>query len=519
MLKRTSRFIVILSLSVVLPLVIYLIYQISTLRENERIITTVYEDQLKSVLFSVNQYSNDYFSALIQKIETDQSLVDAENHELSIEIQNAGIRHWTIHELDEAGINHLKTYSFTYTISRDTFPHEAFDDFLFASQAQIRQLIEFKAQGYQKLEPAGLIRIDDQDFQSLLVILQVKNQLYLFTGLIDIQSFVEEVLSPKMQQIAGTNLVISVSDLDSQQMLFVTEPITTNINVTTSLWLFPDFLVGVSPKVVTVKQLIEKQQMTAIYMIGAIFLLMAIGIYMILQNQRKEAQLNRAKSDFVSNVSHELRTPLALIRMFAETMLLNRVKSEEKKQEYLEVIFKETNRLTNIVNRILNFSRIEAHRKVYHKQQVNPAELLKEIFRDYSFHLEQNGFIWHLNIPDDVSPIEADREAIYEALIILIDNAMKYSEENKEIIVRLTTSPKSTAILVQDRGIGIASEKLNQIFDKFYRVSDYDQYVTQGAGLGLSILKHIMDAHDGSVQVESKLGYGSTFTLIFENHG
>jgi two-component system phosphate regulon sensor histidine kinase PhoR len=230
----------------------------------------------------------------------------------------------------------------------------------------------------------------------------------------------------------------------------------------------------------------------------------------------REIILAQNKADFVSSVSHELRTPLALISMFAETLLLGRITKEEKKREYFEIIFNETNRLTNIVNRILSFGKIEANKRVYTMEEVDLNKLISDVIRDYTFHLEQNGF--NLNVKKSETPlwIKADRDAIYEGVINLIDNAVKYSPEKKEITIEVKGNTHQAWITVKDRGIGIPKDKIDQIFDKFYRATEKDIYKAKGAGLGLTILKHIMDAHNGKIEVDSVEGNGSTFKLIFE---
>jgi two-component system phosphate regulon sensor histidine kinase PhoR len=518
--KRTSRFIVILSLSVVLPLISYLIFQLFSIRQSEKIITGVYEEQLKSVLFSVNQYAYDYMSKLIDKIEATDSIPENTVSLLGQEIRKIGFGFDFTHQLHSGQAGSDKNFSYPeITSSSSNFPIEQLDLFLDNNRTKTKQLIAYSEIGYRKIEPLDVMTIDGTTYQVIQTILTIKGQKYLYTTLINPLTFGQEVLSPRMQQIADQKLILFFQRNDaSSEILYTTGELTNDIKVTSKVWLFPSYLLGVSPKILTVQDLIKEQRNTSLILILVLFVTMGTGVFLIVKNIHREAQLNQAKSDFVSSVSHELRTPLALIKMFAETMMLGRAKNEEKKKEYLEIIFKETNRLTNIVNRILNFSRIEANRKVYHKEQVDLTDLLKEIGRDYSYHLEQHGFTFEVNLDNREYKITADREAIYEAVIIVVDNAMKYSDETKHISLSIASASESTGIVIEDQGIGIAPEKLEQIFDRFFRVSDNDRYVAQGAGLGLSILRHIMQAHDGDVKVESKLGKGSKFTLYF-NHG
>ena len=135
---------------------------------------------------------------------------------------------------------------------------------------------------------------------------------------------------------------------------------------------------------------------------------------------------------------------------------------------------------------------------------------------DYSFHLEHNGFEYEFEKVDELVSIEADKETIYEALVNLMDNAIKYSQDTKFIAIRTKVRGEHALIEVQDKGIGIPKENLKQIFDKFYRVSEGNVHTVQGAGLGLSLVSSIMEAHGGHIELESKLGEGSTFRLVFK---
>jgi len=250
------------------------------------------------------------------------------------------------------------------------------------------------------------------------------------------------------------------------------------------------------------------------YMVlGALSLLMAGGIYMAYRNISREMNLARLKSDFVANVSHELRTPLALIRLYAETLELGRLTSQEKYQEYFRIIREESERLSALINNILDFSRIEAGRKEYDFKQTDLAELVRNTLESYRFQIEQNGFAFEENIANDIPPVNVDREAIARSLLNLVNNALKYSKEQKFIGVSLYRSNGSVKLEVRDRGIGIAPAEQDKIFEKFYRCGDPLVHNTKGSGLGLSLVKHIAQAHGGNVFVESAPERGSKFTI------
>jgi signal transduction histidine kinase len=247
--------------------------------------------------------------------------------------------------------------------------------------------------------------------------------------------------------------------------------------------------------------------------LGALSLLMLGGIFLTYRNISREMNLAQLKSDFVANVSHELRTPLALIRLYAETLELGRLASKEKYQEYFRIIREESERLTALINNILDFSRIEAGRKEYEFKETNLPQLVRSTLDSYRFQIEQNGFKFEENIAEDIPPVTVDREAIARSLLNLVNNALKYSNDRKFIGVRLYRANGSVKLEVQDHGIGIPRSEQEKIFEKFYRCGDPLVHNIKGSGLGLSLVRHIASAHGGEVQVESVPDQGSKFTI------
>jgi signal transduction histidine kinase len=237
------------------------------------------------------------------------------------------------------------------------------------------------------------------------------------------------------------------------------------------------------------------------------------GIFLSYRNISREMNLARLKSDFVANVSHELRTPLALIRLYAETLELGRITSKEKYQEYFRIIREESERLSALINNILDFSRIEAGRKEYEFKETDLPELVRSTLDTYRFQIEQNGFAFEENIARDIPPVNVDREAIARSLLNLVNNALKYSKDRKFIGVNLYRTNGSIKLEVQDHGIGIPADEQEKIFEKFYRCGDPLVHNVKGSGLGLSLVRHIARAHGGDVQVESAPEKGSKFTI------
>jgi signal transduction histidine kinase len=199
--------------------------------------------------------------------------------------------------------------------------------------------------------------------------------------------------------------------------------------------------------------------------------------------------------------------------LYAETLELGRISTSEKKQQYYRIIRKESERLTSLINNILDFSRIEAGRKEYEFRETDIAELVRNTLDSYRYQIEQQGFALEENIQSNLPPLQLDREAIARALVNLINNALKYSSEDKFLGVKLYRDNGVVKLEVTDHGIGIGRHDQSKIFEKFYRAGDPLVHNTKGSGLGLSLVRHISEAHGGDIAVESTPGKGSKFTL------
>ncbi|MGH9766012.1 MAG: sensor histidine kinase [Blastocatellia bacterium] len=276
----------------------------------------------------------------------------------------------------------------------------------------------------------------------------------------------------------------------------------------------PNFRLSVRLKNLTVEQLARRYFLTnlSLWIVMTLFLIAAVAL--MLRTASREMKLSQMKADFVSNVSHELRTPLASIRVMAELLNLGRINQPDRVREYGAYIESEGRRLTQVINNILDFSRIESGHKLFQFESCDIKELVNGTLEAFSVHLKQNGFTLSYEAPQNALPkVVLDPDAIALALTNLLDNAIKYSGDEKEINVRITQSDDFMAIAVSDRGVGIASEEHEKIFEKFYRVGASLIHDVKGSGLGLSLVKHIVVAHQGKITVQSKPGEGSTFTI------
>ena len=237
------------------------------------------------------------------------------------------------------------------------------------------------------------------------------------------------------------------------------------------------------------------------------------GAYFVSRDVRRELRLAEMRSRFVSAVSHELKTPLTAIRMFAETLQLGRSPDPATQAEYLETIVNESERLTRLLNNILDFSKIERGKKEYRRRPDDLADIVRASARAMQYPLEQQQFTLHVEVQDGLPPANVDRDAIEQAILNLLANAMKYSGDSRVIALRLTRADGEAVIEVADRGVGIAPDEQRKIFEQFYRVPTKDNDGIPGTGLGLTLVRHIAEGHGGKVTVQSAPGEGSTFAV------
>jgi len=221
----------------------------------------------------------------------------------------------------------------------------------------------------------------------------------------------------------------------------------------------------------------------------------------------------RQKTSFVSNVSHELKTPLTSIRMYAELLSENRIKSPGKRKRYLQVIVNESQRLTRLVNNVLDFSRLEQGRKKYRIEDIDVAELLQGLFAAHKLQFEQIGMMPKLELPKYGLTVPTDRDAVEQVILNLLDNALKYAADGGELVVALDRQERFCRIRVMDRGPGVASAHRRKIFEKFHRVDDSLTTARIGSGLGLSIARRLLRDLGGDLHFDSRPGGGSCFVV------
>jgi signal transduction histidine kinase len=246
---------------------------------------------------------------------------------------------------------------------------------------------------------------------------------------------------------------------------------------------------------------------------GVLLVIIVVGIAGAWRLMRREAEMAQLKSDFVANVSHDLKTPLSVIRMFGETLEMGRVPDEARRGEYYRVITRESERLSRLIDNVLDFSRIERGRRTYDIAPTAVEPLVRDALEAFAYPLAQQGFKVETRVAPDLPEVPMDADAIGQALANLIDNAMKYSGERRAITVDAARVGDELALTVADEGIGIPADEQAKIFEKFYRVGRSETQGRRGSGVGLALVKHVAEAHRGRVTVESRPGAGSRFTL------
>ncbi len=226
----------------------------------------------------------------------------------------------------------------------------------------------------------------------------------------------------------------------------------------------------------------------------------------------RRLKITRLKNDLIATVSHELKTPLSSVRMLVDTLLEGQYKNEKITREYLELIAAENSRLSRLIDNFLAFSRLERNKKSFQMQPVFPSTLIEQSIGAVKDKYQESGFRLDMEITTGLKRVKADPDALTTVLINLLDNAWKYSDNDKRVKIRAYGRDNMICFEVEDHGVGIPRRDVRKIFNRYYRMKRDREKNMPGCGLGLSIVKFIMEAHKGSITVKSRPGEGSTFT-------
>ena len=275
-----------------------------------------------------------------------------------------------------------------------------------------------------------------------------------------------------------------------------------------------DFRLGVLPTGEDpVARASTRNRVVYVVLLALFYLTLTFGVVYTGRVLYREARLSRMKTDFVSLVSHELRTPVTSIRMFIETLALGRVKDPAQMQQVLQMLSQETERLSTLIERVLDWARIETGRKEYHRETLPVSSVVDTAVAAFRAQRLGSELYLTVDVPEPLPPIQVDREAIAGALLNLLQNAYKYSGADKRITLTARAEGRWVHLSVEDHGVGIAPRDRKRIFERFYRVDNLLTRKTEGSGLGLAITQRIIEAHGGRITLKSQLGKGSRFTL------
>jgi two-component system phosphate regulon sensor histidine kinase PhoR len=264
---------------------------------------------------------------------------------------------------------------------------------------------------------------------------------------------------------------------------------------------------------------VQRRRLLELVLVTLSCVVIVAGVVTILLAAAKERRTSSLRSDFVANVSHELKTPLALVRMFAEMLQSGHVANEGKRQEYLEIIVRESERLSNLIENVLDFARVDRGREAYEFAEGDVGAAVARAVAVYRYRAEREGVDLAVEVEGELPRARIDERAIQLAVINLIDNALKYAPQGRVVTIRTRREGEAIAIRVSDRGPGVPLDERERIFERFVRGASAAQRdggssaPVRGSGIGLALVKHIAESHGGSAWVESVSGQGSTFVV------
>jgi signal transduction histidine kinase len=338
----------------------------------------------------------------------------------------------------------------------------------------------------------------------------------------DLNSLKKEIFPTILENLTkDTGLSLQVIDERGQNILTGKEELASKDSLSLSYrqFPFPWKLLVSQPAFSDLELTARRENFLYGVLLTFIVALMLMGAFLIVRDISRESETTRLKTEFVHNISHELKTPLTLIRLYGETLQRKEdLKKDERKEAY-EIITKESERLSHLINNVLDFSRIEMGRKEFDFKKGNLAQIVRDTLESYRYHLEKKGFSVKKEIAEDLPEMNFDAEAVASVLVNLLSNAMKFSPKIKEVTIKLFRDNGNAVLQVADRGIGISPKDTSRIFNRFYRVKNEIVSEAGGSGLGLTLVKHIAEAHGGYIKVESEPGKGSVFSVNFPLSG
>lgn len=249
-------------------------------------------------------------------------------------------------------------------------------------------------------------------------------------------------------------------------------------------------------------------------LVGLSGVVVIAGMSVVMVAAARERKLSALKSDFVANVSHELKTPLSLVRMFAELLQSGRVENDEKRQQYLQIILSESERLSALIENVLDFARVERGKEGYEFTEGNLGEVVARAVEACRVRADREQVTLDFEAEPNLPVVRIDERAIEIAVINLVDNALKYAKDSNRVVIRVRRRGRAVEVSVLDQGVGIPVEDRKQIFERFVRGRGTKQI--RGSGIGLALVKHIALAHGGDAWVEPGEPHGSRFAFTVQ---
>jgi two-component system phosphate regulon sensor histidine kinase PhoR len=258
---------------------------------------------------------------------------------------------------------------------------------------------------------------------------------------------------------------------------------------------------------------VSRRRVLEMVLVGLSGLVVVTGLVVVLVAAARERKLSNLKADFVANVSHELKTPLSLVRMFGELLQSGRVDSEQKRNQYLQIIVSESERLGALIENILDFAKVERGKAAYSFTEGSIDDVVARAVEACRLRAESERVVLELCLQRDLPVMRLDERAIEIAIINLVDNALKYAPGGQRVVVSAARNQRHIEVRVADEGPGIAAEESKRIFERFVRGKSALNKQVRGSGIGLALVKHIAEAHGGRAWVESGSPGGSVFAF------
>jgi signal transduction histidine kinase len=338
----------------------------------------------------------------------------------------------------------------------------------------------------------------------------------LFGVQVDLERFRDAVWAPRAKAIQdGGELAVAILD-DDNQLVFGPPDVTSQPPIVEEDLedTIDDWKLVIFPKTPhSLEEIATLRTKIYLWMISLLLLTLIAGAYVTVSNTKRAVRLARLRSDFVSNVSHELRTPLTSIQMFGELLLMGRIADPEEQRRCFHVISRESERLSRLIDNVLDFAKMERGVKQYEFEHEEMGSIVRAVVEAFQYHAHEQGFHIETVIQENLPEIRVDADAISQVLFNLISNAIKYSDKERTVDIRVFQRDSQVVTEVADRGIGIDARDLPRIFEDFYRADQSLSSERRGTGLGLTLARRIARAHGGDISVESEKGKGSTFAL------